>query len=192
MRFWRQPISDKNHGKPETKRYSTKTTNPEAHDEFQAIKSEAEANSKSRTKSGWSGRSEQPCMYGDRSKCDCMSELTVRKDGPNNGRRFYSCQQCNYFSWLWNFYSYTRDHWTIDPVLGRPRTWPTNDLQDFSRLHYRAAFPNRLAHLEPTPTLCSVLYSQTYCLQYQLNPLTFQVAWPLHLYSYSLFELEAL
>ena len=74
------------------------------------------------------------------------------------------------------FDSYTRDHWTIDPVLGRPRTWPTNDLQDFSRLHYRAAFPNRLAHLEPTPTLCSVLYSQTYCLQYQLNPLTFQVA----------------
>ena len=65
-----------------------------------------------------------------------------------------------------NFYSYTRDHWTIDPVLGRPWTLQTNDLQDFSRLHYRAAFPNRLAHLEPTPTLLCVPF-------YTLKPIAF-------------------
>ena len=96
-----QPISDKNRKKPETKRYSTKTTNPEAYEEFQEIKNEAEANfSGRRTKSGWSGRSEQPCMYGDRSNCDCVHEKTVAKDGPNHGRKFSSCQQCNYFQWL--------------------------------------------------------------------------------------------
>ena len=82
--------------KPETKRYFTKTTNPEAYEEFQAMKTESEANSKTSR----SGRSKKSCQCGDRANCDFMIERTVGKGGPNHGRRFYSCQECNYFQWL--------------------------------------------------------------------------------------------
>ena len=89
-----------NHEKPETKRYVTKSTNPEAHEEFQILKNEAEANSKGSFGRGRSGQSGEPCMSGDRTTCNYLNEKIVKKDGPNKGRRFYSCDGCNYFEWL--------------------------------------------------------------------------------------------
>ena len=89
-----------NHEKPETKRYFTKSTNPEAHEEFQILKNEADSNSRGTFGRGRSGQSGEPCTSGDRSTCNYMKEKIVKKDGPNNGRRFYSCEGCNYFEWL--------------------------------------------------------------------------------------------
>jgi hypothetical protein len=34
--------------------------------------------------------------------CSCKKELpllTVKKEGTNKGKEFYSCRECNYFSW---------------------------------------------------------------------------------------------
>jgi len=34
--------------------------------------------------------------------CKCGKKLqcfTVRKDGPNTGRKFYTCSYCNFFQW---------------------------------------------------------------------------------------------
>ena len=39
------------------------------------------------------------------------AQMTVRKQGPNHGRKFLSCNSCSLFEWLWSCYIYPKIFW---------------------------------------------------------------------------------
>jgi len=44
------------------------------------------------------------CFKKTRTQCTNCDErvkiFTVKKDGPNNGKRFYNCKACSVFEWV--------------------------------------------------------------------------------------------